>query len=63
VQPSSRQVFADAEGHPNCETDRVLVVNEDEATEVLYTYSVEWRVSPWNLLMVVFLNQMGYEVG
>ena len=44
MQPSSRAVTLDAQGNANCDTDRALVVNEAQETEVTYTYSVEWRV-------------------
>jgi hypothetical protein len=53
----------DAGGHVNCDTDRAVVVNENEPTEILYTYSVEWRVSPTGILMVVFLHEMGNQMG
>jgi hypothetical protein len=44
VQPSSRAVTLDAAGNANCDTDRPVVVNESQETEVIYTYNVEWRV-------------------
>ena len=44
VQPLSRAVTLDAAGAANCDTDRPLVVNENEETTITYTYSVKWIV-------------------
>ena len=46
VQPSSRAVTLDAQSNPNCDTDRAVIISHTDATEVIYTYSVAWRVSP-----------------
>ena len=44
VQPSSRDITLDGQGNPNCETDRPMVISDSGSTDVIYTYSVEWRV-------------------
>lgn len=65
VQPSSREITLDAEGNANCDTDRPVVLSDTYATEVIYTYSVEWKVPSLHTysLMIVFLYKMGYEMG
>jgi hypothetical protein len=45
VQPSSKAVTLDAQSKANCNTDRPMIISETGATEVVYTYSVSWRVS------------------
>jgi hypothetical protein len=44
VQPTSRQTTVDAQRNPNCQSDRPVMVSEISRTDVTYTYSVEWRV-------------------
>ena len=46
VQPSSKAVTLDANSKADCDIDRPVIVSETAATEVIYTYSVSWRVSP-----------------
>ena len=44
VQPSSRDVSSNTISNPICDTDRTFAVSETGPTEVVYTYTVEWRV-------------------
>lgn len=44
VQPSSKAVTLDAEGNANCEIENPLILSDTSETQVIYTYSVEWRV-------------------
>jgi len=45
VQPSSRDVSLNVISNPICDTDRPFAISESGATEVVYTYSVEWIVT------------------
>jgi hypothetical protein len=45
VQPSSRQITFDTQKNPNCQSDRPVTISENSKTDVVYTYTVEWRVS------------------
>jgi hypothetical protein len=49
VQPSSKATTLDAQSNPDCNTDRPMIISENDATKVIYTYSVSWRVSPLHL--------------
>jgi hypothetical protein len=44
VQPSSREITFDAQGAANCESDRPIYISDAVDNQVVYTYSVEWRV-------------------
>ena len=46
VQPSSKAVTFDAQSIPNCDTDQAVIISDTDATEVIYTYNIAWRVSP-----------------